>query len=292
MRKITLGDLAAAVSNSGGYGQVAASGLSEERLRAEIKKAKALTSKPIGVNIPLHRPNALEALEIAVEMEIRTITTSGGSPKKIMDRVRAAGLKVFHKVSTTDMGLKAQDAGVDGVIAMGFEAGGHGGRDQVTTFCLVPQLADVLDIPVIASGGIGDARGIVAAFALGAEGVEIGTRFAATRECPVPAYYKEAIVSARDRDTLVLGQDIMPLRALRNPVVERLADPKASGQVGLLASGYLESDGSAQTSIMPSGQVAGLIHGIETVSDLFAEWIGHAREVSKRLNALFGEGTS
>jgi len=180
MRHMTLGTMAAAVSNSGGFGQIAASGLSAEKLYAEIAMASALTDKPFGLNIPIYRPNALEAIEIAIETGIRTVTTSAGNPQSVMARIRGGGLKVLHKVSTVEMALKAQDAGIDGVIATGYEAGGHVGKEDTTTFCLVPQLVDSLDIPVVAAGGIGDARGVVAAFALGAEGIEVGTRFLAT----------------------------------------------------------------------------------------------------------------
>ncbi len=179
MRRITLGPMAAAVSESGGLGQIATSTLTVPELRKEIEKARDLTDRPFGINIPLHRPNALESLETAIEMRVPVISTSGGSPDKIMDRAKDAGLIVLHKVSTTAMGLKAQEAGVDGVIAMGFEAGGHGGRSQLTTLCLVPQLCDALNIPVVAAGGICDFRGFLAALALGAEGIEVGTRFLA-----------------------------------------------------------------------------------------------------------------
>jgi len=163
MRQITLGAMAATVSNNGGFGQIAVSGLSTSQLGQEIRKARALTDKPFGINIPVHRPNALEALEMAIEMKVPVITTSGGNPIKIMDRAKTAGLIVLHKVSTTAMGLKAQEAGVDGVIAMGFEAGGHGGTSQLTTLCLVPQLCDALNIPVVAAGGICDFRRFLAA---------------------------------------------------------------------------------------------------------------------------------
>ncbi|MBI4763593.1 MAG: nitronate monooxygenase [Deltaproteobacteria bacterium] len=204
MRLITLGEMAAAVSNSGGFGQIGASGASAELLITEIRKAKDLTSRPFGVNIPIYRPNAFEALEIAIEAGIRTITTSAGDPGRMIRRIKEAGMKVLHKVSTVKMALKAQEAGVDGVIATGFEAGGHVGRESITTFCLVPLLVEALEIPVVAAGGIGDGRGLLAAFALGAEGVEMGTRFVATRECSSPDWYKESILHARDSSTMIL----------------------------------------------------------------------------------------
>jgi len=289
MRHITLGEMAAAVSNAGAFGQVAASGRSGGQLREEIERAKSLTERPFGLNIPVHRENAFEALGIAIESEIHTITTSGGNPSKIAGHAKQAGLKVFHKVSTTAMGIKARDAGVDGVIAMGFEAGGHGGRAQVTTFCLVPQLVDVLEIPVIASGGIGDARGVAAAFALGAEGVEMGTRFAATTECPVPHYFKDSILAAGDSDTLILGRDFMPLRVLRNRATESIADPDKAREEKATGFHYLHPDGSADDSIMPAGQVAGLIREIESVSEIVSRLFDEAAEISGRIHSLIKE---
>ncbi|MBU2547549.1 MAG: nitronate monooxygenase [Proteobacteria bacterium] len=290
MRLLTLGAMAAAVSAAGGFGQIAASGLTGERLREEIEKARRLTDRPFGVNIPLHRSNALEALEIAIEMGIKAITTSGGNPARVMDRVGQAGLKVLHKVSTVALGLKAQAAGVDGVIGMGFEAGGHGGREQITTFCLVPQLADALDVPVVAAGGIGDARGLVAALALGAEGAEMGTRLAATLECPAPGYFHEALLAAGDCGTLVLGQDIMPLRVLRNELSEALVDPARAGSAGGLAGGYLEAEGDMEHSIMPAGQAAGLIDRVVSIDELFSELKNRAGRLAAGLNDFFKEG--
>ncbi len=289
MRLITLGEMAAAVSNAGGFGQIAASGLPADRLQQEIENAAKLTVRPFGVNIPVHRENAFEALEIAIEYGIRTITTSGGNPARLIDKARNAGLRVLHKVSTTGMGLKAQSAGADGVIAMGFEAGGHGGRAQVTTFCLVPQLVDALQIPVIASGGIGDARGFIAALALGAEGVEIGTRFAATRECAAPAYFQEALLAARDTGTTVLGKDFMPLRVLRNRASESITNPDEAREEQATGFSYLAPDGNPETSIMPAGQVAGLIKEIKTASEIISELVEGAAEISEKLHSLMKE---
>ena len=222
MRMITLGEMAAAVSNCGGFGQIAASGLSNDKLRAELKRARELTDRPVGVNIPIYRPNAFDALEIAIEMGVKTITTSAGNPAKMMERIREAGLRVVHKVSNESMARKAQAAGVDAVVVTGFEAGGHIGRNDVSTLCMVPQIVDALDIPVVAAGGIGDARGLVAAFALGAEGVEMGTRFLATRECSVPSFFKERVCSASSDETFILGKKEMPIRVLRNKMTEQL----------------------------------------------------------------------
>jgi len=290
MRLITLGEMAAAVSNSGGFGQIGASGADADLLRAEIRKAKSLTSLPFGLNMPIYRPNAFEALEIAIEAGIKTVTTSAGDPGKMIGRIKEAGLKVLHKVSTVKMALKAQEAGVDGVIATGFEAGGHVGRENITTFCLVPLLVEALDIPVVAAGGIADARGLLAAFALGAEGVEMGTRFVATRECSVPDWYKNSILRARDSSTMLLGE-AMPIRVLRNKKAEAAANPdKARDNKSPGRSGDdMYVDGDADEAVMPAGQVASLISDLKAISDVFPDMLKEAAELSSRLNSFFKE---
>lgn len=284
MRGITLSEMAAAVSNSGGFGQIAASSLSGDPLREEIRKARALTDAPIGVNIPVYRPHAAEALEVAIEMGIQTVTTSAGDPRKLIDRIKAAGLRVIHKVSSLDMGLKAQTAGVDGVIATGFEAGGHLGRDDVTTFCLIPQLADALEIPVIAAGGIGDARAVVAAFALGAEGVEMGTRFLVTKECPAPESWKDSILRAKCDSTAVMGDGRMSLRVLKtmNEVSGESPDaPPATPDPG--------GEPTRQT-VLPCGQVAGIIQQIAGAGEVISELVAAIRGFDCGLEGFAEEG--
>jgi enoyl-[acyl-carrier protein] reductase II len=287
MRRITLGPMAAAVSENGGLGQIATSTLTVPELREEIQKAQNLTNQPLGINIPLHRPNALEFLETAIDRKIPVISTSGGSPDKIMDRAKGAGIIVLHKVSTTDMGIKAQEAGVDGVIAMGFEAGGHGGRSHLTTLCLVPQLCDVLDIPVVAAGGISDFRGFLAALALGAEGVEIGTRFLASKESPTPEYYKEALLRAPDTGTLMVGEERMSLRILDNPAARILMDQGKEKKEHIQVVDYSHGEAEGANTIMPAGQGVGLIHSIEEISRIITGFITQAAERSEALYGFF-----
>ncbi len=291
MRLITLGEMAASVSNSGGFGQIGASGASAEMLRDEIEKAQKMTDKPFGLNMPIYRPNAFEALEIAIEMGIKTVTTSAGNPAKIIGRIKEAGLKVLHKVSTVKMALKAQEAGVDGVIATGFEAGGHVGRENITTLCLIPQLVDILDIPVVAAGGIGDGRGLIAAFALGAQGVELGTRFVCTRECASPDWYKEAIIRATDSSTLVLGKEAMPIRVLKNKKALEVADPEKAREDERIKSGGDDAyvDGDAEQAIMPAGQVASVIKQIKGIAEVFPDMVKEAKTISSELNRFFKE---
>jgi len=293
MRMITLGDMAAEVSRCGAFGQIGASRLSGERLRSELYRASRLTDRPIGVNIPLYRPNAREALEIAIEFGIKAVTTSAGDPAKFMDRIKDAGLKVLHKVSSVEMARKAAGVGVDGVIATGFEAGGHIGRQQTTTLCLVPQLVDVLDIPVVAAGGIADARGMLAAFALGAEGVELGTRFIATRQCPVPEYFKKLVIAADSDATVLLGKEAMPVRVLKNKAAKRIRDTDKSIEDAKLEAlgeaNYVQSGGDADTAIMPCGQIAGLVGGLKGIEELMSEMSAGCKSLSRKLSSLFNE---
>lgn len=293
MRLITLGEMAAAVSNSGGFGQIAASGLSSDRLLMEVKKARELTNQPFGINIPIYRPNAFEALEIAIDAGIKTITTSAGNPAKLIKPVKEAGIRVLHKVSSKEMALKVQSCGVDAVIATGFEAGGHVGRQGTTTMCLVPQLADALQIPVVAAGGIADARGVVAVFALGAEGVEMGTRFVATHECPTPDFFKQLIVEADSDSTILLGKDAMPIRVLKNRAVDMIRNPdKKQEDEHLKGSGadakYIQSGGNADTAIMPAGQISGLIKQIDKTGKIFPELMKSAEQLAKQMRSIFG----
>jgi enoyl-[acyl-carrier protein] reductase II len=292
MRLISLGEMAAAVSNSGGFGQIAASGLTSDRLRSEIRKAKELSQGPIGVNIPVYRPNAFEALEIAIEEGIHTITTSAGDPKKLMRRISEGGLRVLHKCSTVEMGKRAEEAGVDGVIASGAEAGGHVGRDEITTLALVPQMVDALKIPVVAAGGVGDGRGLLAVIALGAEGVEMGTRFLATKECLIPEIYKQRILSAKSDGTLIVGRRALPLRVLKNKGPEKIGAMEEKGatkeEINALADQmYCHED--PDNSLMPAGQIAGMIEEVLGIKEVIQSMFHGAKTSSTRVSDFFGE---
>ncbi|OPY72130.1 MAG: Nitronate monooxygenase [Syntrophorhabdus sp. PtaU1.Bin058] len=294
MRFISLGAVAASVSGSGGFGQIAGSGLNADRLRREIRLARELTGAPFGVNIPVYRDNAFEALEVAIEEGVRMITTSAGDPNKLIKRIREAGLKVFHKCSTVSMARKAQDAGVDGVIASGAEAGGHVSREQITTFALIPQLVDVLEIPVVAAGGIGDGRGLLAAFALGAEGVEMGTRFLATTEAPVPEGYKRRIVSADCDGTTIIREKAMPARILRNQAATAIEQMERRKTPGEQINAYTDTfycHEDPDKAIMPAGQVAGLVRSIANISEVIGATIREAGLRLTVINNFFAEET-
>ena len=292
MRLISLGEMAAAVSRSGGFGVIASSGMEGARLRAEIRKARSLTDKPFGINIPIYRPNALEALEIAIEEGVNTITASAGDPGKVIRRVKEAGVKILQVVANVDMAKKAEAAGVDAVIAVGAEGGGHVGRDEISTMVLIPQVADTVKIPVVAAGGIGDARGWVAAFALGAEGIQMGTRFLATKECSIPETHKQAILEAKDNATIIAARKGYPIRVLKNKAATtiRTLDESGAGQeeinafVDKISKG---AEGDRENKLISAGQVAGLVQSIVPVEDLIPHMMAEAKAIVQNLGKQF-----
>ena len=292
MRLITLGGMAAAVSHSGAFGIIAASGLEGDRLRGEIRKARSLTDRPFGINIPIYRPNALEALEIAVEEGIKTITTSAGDPGKVIKRVKKAGMKILQVVANVDMAKKAEDAGVDGVVAVGAEGGGHVGRDEIATMVLTRHVVETVKIPVVTAGGIADGRGWVAAFALGAEGIQMGTRFLATEECPIPEAYKQAILEARDHSTMIAARKGYPIRVLKNKAALAVRNLDETGASQGEINAYVDqiskgADDDRENKLMSAGQVAGVIHKIVSVEELIRNMVVEARAVAQGLGNMF-----
>lgn len=291
MRLISMGELAAAVSRSGGFGIIAASGMEGQALREEIRKARSLTDQPFGINIPVYRPNASEALEIAIEEEIKTITTSAGDPAKLIKRIKEAGMKVLQVVATVEMARKAEEKGVDAVIAVGGEGGGHVGRDGIATMALIPQVVDAVKIPLVAAGGIGDARGMVAAFALGAEGIQMGTRFLATEECRIPEVYRQAILDARDDSTMIAAQRGFPIRVLKNKAAfaVRAMDEKGAPleEINAFVDQISRDKDDPENKLMSAGQVAGLIHSVVPVETFMRTLIAEASRLSERLEKNF-----
>jgi enoyl-[acyl-carrier protein] reductase II len=292
MRLISLGEMAAAVSRSGGFGIIASSGLEGDRLRAEIRKARALTGKPFGINIPIYRPNAFEALEIAIEEGVKTITTSAGDPGKVIRRIKDARMKILHVVATVEMAKKAEAVGVDGVIAVGAEGGGHVGRDEISTLVLIPQVKDAVRIPVVAAGGIADGRGWVAAFALGAEGIQMGTRFLATKECPISETYKDLILRANDHSTMIAAQKGFPIRVLKNKAALslRAMDEKGASQEEINAFVDALSRGAEddrENRLWTAGQVCGMIQSIASVEELIQNVVAGAKAIAHSLGKTF-----
>jgi len=292
MRLITLGEMAAAVSRSGAFGIIASSGMEGARLREEIRKTRSITDKPFGINIPIYRPNAAEALEVGIEEGIKTITTSAGDPGKVIRRVKEAGMKILQVAATVDMAKKAEDAGVDGIIAVGAEGGGHVGRDEIATMVLTRQVVKAVRIPVVAAGGIGDGRGWVAAFALGAEGIQMGTRFLATRECPIPEAYKRAILEAKDNSTIIAARKGYPIRVLKNLAAQKVREMDEKGASQKEINAYVDSlhrgsDEDRENKLMSAGQIAGLIDQILTVEDLVGSMVAEARIAAQGIGKIF-----
>lgn len=289
-------ELAAAVCNAGGLGVVRGSQTTEQ-LKDEIKAMHDLTDKPFGVNTPLLDPLSEQILGIIAEMGVKVVITSAGNPAKHTDWLKKAGLKVLHVVPSVRLAKKAADAGVDAVVAEGFEAGGHNGIDEITTMALIPQVVDAVDIPVVAAGGIADSRGLIAAFALGAEGVQVGTKFIATKECIAHPRVKEAILAATDTSTVITGRGHAPVRMLKNKLAELILEKEHTGAsheelLQFIGSGRTKAaliEGNVDEGSLMAGQIAGLIMEIKSVEEVIQEMVtGGSRVlsgISQRLGA-------
>jgi len=228
-------ELVAAVSEAGGLGLLGAGGMTIAEISTELKQVSQKTQKPFGVNIPLVRPDAKEMFDAAIKSGASTIATSAGNPKKFTPMIQDRGLRVMHVVANVTFAKKSEEAGVDAVVAEGFEAGGHNGFDEITTMALVPQVAAAVDIPVVAAGGIADGRGLVAALALGAGGIQMGTRFLATHESAAHANYKNVVIRMSESDTCVTGRTTVgPTRSVKN----RPADRRITGAGALYRSRF------------------------------------------------------
>lgn len=266
--------LAAAVSNAGGLGIIGAASAPPEVVREEIRKCKEMTDKPFGVNVMLLNPNAEEVARIVVEEGVKVVSTGAGNPAKFMELWKNAGVKVIPVVASVAMARLMERAGADAVIAEGTESGGHIG--STTTMTLVPQVADNVTIPVIAAGGIADGRGMAAAFMLGAEGVQMGTRFVASKEAVVHENYKERILKAKDVDSTVTGMSTgHPVRSLRNQMTKQYLQLEKKGadfmELEKLTLGSLRravQDGDVTNGTLMAGQIAGLITKIESCEDI------------------------
>ena len=292
-------ELAAAVSNAGGLGQITAATLgSPDRLREEIRKVRSLTKHPFGVNFAISRHDRKyeDLLEVAIEEKVPAISITGGNPKPVLERVKDEEIKTMVLVSGVRQAQKAEQLGADIVMAVGQEGGGHLGREDLGTIVLVPRVAESVSIPVLASGGIGDGRGLIAAFALGAEGIEMGTRFIATKECVhANDAYKEAIINAKETDTIVIERSLgAPGRAIKTKFTEEIVnlEQKEATYEDLkdMISGRANRkyiyEGNIEEGFGWAGQVMGLINDIPTVQELFDEIIYSANDGSKRINNI------
>ena len=270
-------NLAAAVSNAGGIGLIAGGNAPGEVIREEIRKAKALTDKPFGVNIMLMSPNADDLARIVVEEGVALVTTGAGNPGKYMEAWKAAGIKVIPVVPSVALAKRMERAGADAVIAEGTESGGHIG--STTTLCLVPQVVDAVQIPVLAAGGIADGRGVAASFMMGAEGVQCGTVFLASPECQIHPTYKEMVLGAKDTDSAVTGLICggAPCRQVKNRYTKRVNELERSGakfeEVEELTIGSLRraaKEGDKENGSFMAGQIAGMVREIRPVEEIIS----------------------
>lgn len=286
-------EIAAAVSNGGGLGIIAAANMPPDALDQELRKIRTLTDRPFGLNIMLLSPTADDALALAETHRVPVVTTGAGSPGKVIDRLKSLGTRVIPVIASVSHARRVEKQGADAVVAEGMESGGHIG--ETTTFALVPQVVDAVSVPVIAAGGIADGRGVLAAFALGAEGVQIGTRFVCATECSVAHTYKEAILSAGDRDTCVTGRPTgHPVRCLRNKLTRAFEDLEKKNasleEYEKLGSGRLRAgvrDGDIQWGSLMAGQVAGMVQKIQPAADIIRELFEGTEATLQKLDQRF-----
>lgn len=281
--------LCAAVSNGGGLGIIGAGNASYEQVKEEIRKVKEVTDRPFGVNIMLLSPHASEIARLVVEEQVPVVTTGAGNPGPYLKAWKEAGIKVIPVVASVAMAKMMERQGVDAVIAEGCESGGHIG--ETTTMALVPQVADAVEIPVIAAGGIADGRGFVAAKVLGAQGVQMGTRFLAAKECQIHENYKKRVLKAKDIDTAVTGRSTgHPARSLKNQMTRKYQQMEKEGcsfeELELLTLGSLRKavqEGNLEEGSMMAGQIAGLVKKEQSCKEIMEEMMTEAEEILKKM---------
>ena len=272
--------LVTAVSNAGGLGLLGSGSMSAEELRTQIRQCKAHTSKPFGVNVPIMYANSAQTMEVIMEEGVSVVFTSAGNPALWTEKLHEKGIKVVHVVSSSKFALKAQAAGVDAVVAEGFEAGGHNGREETTTLVLVPEVCRKVTIPVIAAGGIATGRAMYATMALGAEGVQMGSRFIATEEASVHPLFKQEVLKAKEGDTVLTLKELSPVRLLKNPFYQQVEvlylqrEATSENLKQLLGKGRTKLgmyDGDLKEGELEIGQVSSLIEEVKTVKEVFEE---------------------
>ncbi|MCV9930746.1 nitronate monooxygenase [Flavobacterium sp. LS1R47] len=282
--------LASAVSNAGGLGIIGAGSMYPEVLREHIQKCKKATSKPFGVNVPMLYPNIDEIIKIIVDEGVKIVFTSAGNPKTWTSFLKEKGITVVHVVSSTIFALKAQEAGVDAIVAEGFEAGGHNGRDETTTFTLIPMVREKISIPLIAAGGIATGKGMLAAMVLGADGVQVGSRFAASTESSAHDNFKQTIVNVKEGGTHLTLKELAPVRLIKNKFyqdVQALYEkcPTKEELVALLGRARAKRgmfEGDLEEGELEIGQIAGLIHDIKPAAEIIDEMISDFETARKQ----------
>ena len=282
-------ELASAVSNAGGLGLIGSGSMYPEVLRDHIQKCKAATSKPFGVNVPLLYPDIDKHLEIIVEEGVKIVFTSAGNPAKYTSWLKERGITVVHVIANTKFAKKCEDAGVDAIVAEGFEAGGHNGREETTTMCLIPMIVDCVNVPVIAAGGIGCGRTMAAAFCLGAEGVQVGSRFAASEESSAHISFKEQIIEAKEGSTQLTLKEITPVRLLKNAFFDQVEGVyEQGGSVeelkDLLGRGRAKKgmfEGDLEEGELEIGQISARLDHIEKAGDIVNSMMLEFGQVAK-----------
>ncbi len=287
--------LASAVSNAGGLGLIGSGSMYPDVLKDHIQKCKAATDKPFGVNVPLLYPNVEEHIQTIIEEKIPIVFTSAGNPKTYTQRLKEEGIKVVHVISSSKFAVKAQEAGCDAVVAEGFEAGGHNGREETTTLVLIPSVVDAVSIPVIAAGGIATGKQMLAAFALGASGVQIGSRFVATPEASSHINFKNLIIGSNEGDTVLSLKKLTPVRLLKNKFYQQVAEAESNGASieelkQLLGRGRAKLgmfEGNLEEGELEIGQVAAMLCAIqpasEVVEEIWKEFLSSAEQLSKTI---------
>lgn len=285
MARIAECNLAAAVSNGGGLGIIASGGESADWLRQQIQKTREMTDQPFGVNLMLLAPNVEELIEVVCEERVPVVTTGAGNPGKYIAKMKEHGIKVVPVVANVALALRVERAGADAVVAEGTEAGGHIG--ETTTMALVPQIADAVKIPVVAAGGIADGRGVAAAYMLGAQGIQVGTRFLVAKECIVAQGYKDAILKAKDSSTVATGRSTgHPVRVIKNKLAREILSLEKKNEdvekINELCTGTLAAavrDGDADHGNIMSGQIAGLVKKEQSAAEIIQEMFKEAEEI-------------
>ncbi len=284
--------LASAASNAGILGLIGAGSMYPEVLREHIKKCKKATNKPFGVNVPMLYPNIEEIIKIIVDENVKIVFTSAGNPKTWTSFLKSKGITVVHVVSSVKFALKAQEAGVDAVVAEGFEAGGHNGREETTTFTLIPMVKEQLSIPLIAAGGIATGKGMLAAMILGADGVQIGSRFVASEEASAHINFKKEVVAAKEGDTKLTLKELAPVRMLKNKFFDDVQElykkaPTAEELKTLLGRARAKKgmfEGDLEEGELEIGQISGLIHDIKPVSEIVNNIIQEFETTKKQVS--------
>ncbi|TCD10915.1 nitronate monooxygenase [Pedobacter frigidisoli] len=271
--------LASAVSNAGGLGIIGAGSMYPDVLREHIQKCKLATDKPFGVNIPLLYPNIQEIIEVIIEEGVKIVFSSAGNPATWTSILKAKGITVVHVIANTKFALKAQEAGADAVVAEGFEAGGHNGREETTTLCLIPMIKDAVNIPVIAAGGIGSGKSMLAAFALGADAVQIGSAFAVAEESSAHPAFKNKIISATEGDTKLAMKKLVPVRLLKNEFADAISQAEAEGAnriqlIELLGKARAKLgmfEGDMENGELEIGQISAMLKEIKPAKQILEE---------------------